>query len=148
MLEIINFNDIAKDTLDEWIYFLKNEEIKDNFSAKGLIEAKQKLDVLKMSDNERTKYESYQRQLHQEASMYQSHYVSGKLDGEKVGVEKGIKKGITKGIEKGREEERQLQERNRKNDKLKIAKKMIQKKIRIEDIIDMTGLTKEEIGEI
>ena len=30
------FNDIAKDTLDEWVYFLKTAEIKDEFTAKGL----------------------------------------------------------------------------------------------------------------
>ncbi len=39
--KVNNFDDIAKDTLDEWIYFLKNEEIKDNFVAKGLMKAKQ-----------------------------------------------------------------------------------------------------------
>jgi len=31
LVKINNFNDRAKDTLDEWIYFLKNEEIKENF---------------------------------------------------------------------------------------------------------------------
>ena len=39
LIKINRFNDIAKDTLDEWIYFLKNEEIKENFTAKGLKEA-------------------------------------------------------------------------------------------------------------
>jgi hypothetical protein len=34
---------LARDRLDEWIYFLKHEEIKDEFSAKGLTQAKQKL---------------------------------------------------------------------------------------------------------
>jgi len=29
--------------LDDWIYFLKNEEIYEDFSAKGLAEAKEKL---------------------------------------------------------------------------------------------------------
>jgi len=26
----------AKDTLDQWIYYLKNNEIKDDFTAKGM----------------------------------------------------------------------------------------------------------------
>ena len=42
LIKINRFNDIAKDTLDEWIYFLKNEEIKENFTAKGLKEAEKK----------------------------------------------------------------------------------------------------------
>ena len=31
LLRINNFNDVATNSLDEWIYFLKNEEIKDGF---------------------------------------------------------------------------------------------------------------------
>ncbi len=34
LLKINQFNDVATDTLDEWIYFLKNEEIKDGYTAK------------------------------------------------------------------------------------------------------------------
>ena len=34
LLKINNFNDIAKDGLDEWIYFLKNESIRPEFSAR------------------------------------------------------------------------------------------------------------------
>lgn len=41
LIKINRFNDIAKDTLDEWIYFLKNEEIKDNFTAQELKEAQE-----------------------------------------------------------------------------------------------------------
>jgi predicted transposase/invertase (TIGR01784 family) len=37
LLKVNQFNDIAKDTLDEWIYFLKNSEVKDNFKAKGFL---------------------------------------------------------------------------------------------------------------
>ena len=33
--QVNQFNDIAKDTLDEWVYFLKNSEVKDDFKAKG-----------------------------------------------------------------------------------------------------------------
>ena len=51
LIKVNQFNDVAKDTLDEWIYFLKNEEIKDDFHAKGLLEAKEKLDSLKASQS-------------------------------------------------------------------------------------------------
>lgn len=89
LIEIRNFNDVAKDTLDEWIYFLKNEQIKDNFTAKGLKEAKETLDVLKMNDNERQVYEYHQKQLHREASLYESTYVLGKIEGHEDGLEEG-----------------------------------------------------------
>ena len=90
LIELRNFNDIARNTLDEWIYFLKNEEIKTDFSAKGLSEAKETLDVLKMTPSERQAYERYQEQLHYEASMYESTYVVGKAEGFTEGRTAGI----------------------------------------------------------
>ncbi len=56
--KINNFNDIAKDGLDECIYFLKSESIRPEFSAKGLAEANEQLDVLKLDDLQRREYES------------------------------------------------------------------------------------------
>lgn len=53
------FNDIARDTLDEWIYFLKKAEIKDEFTAKGLKAASQKLDILKLEPDDRKEYDRY-----------------------------------------------------------------------------------------
>lgn len=49
LIELKNFNNIAKNTLDKWIYFLKNEEVQTNFTARGLEQAKETLDVLKMT---------------------------------------------------------------------------------------------------
>jgi len=40
IIKVNTFNDIAKDPLDEWIYFFKNEEIKGEFKAKGLQKAR------------------------------------------------------------------------------------------------------------
>ncbi|OUD12304.1 Rpn family recombination-promoting nuclease/putative transposase [Thioflexithrix psekupsensis] len=85
LIELRNFNNVAKDTLDEWIYFLKNEQIEDNFTAKGLKEAKETLDVLKMNPQERLAYERHQEALHYQASMYESTYVLGKLEGRAEG---------------------------------------------------------------
>ncbi len=59
LLKVNNFNNIAKDPLDEWIYFLKNSEIKDEFRAKGLSQAKEKMRVDSMSTEEREKYEHF-----------------------------------------------------------------------------------------
>lgn len=83
LVKINNFNDIAKDTLDEWIYFLKNEEIKENFKAKGLKKAKKELDILKLPEQERLAYERYQDDLHYQASMVESSYTIGIRKGEK-----------------------------------------------------------------
>ena len=81
LLKINNFNDIAKDGLDEWIYFLKNESIRPEFSAKGLAEANEQLDILKLDDKQRREYESWEMELHQRASMVKSHYGRGHREG-------------------------------------------------------------------
>ncbi len=57
------FNNRINDRLDEWIYFLKNAEIKPSFSAKGLKEAHEKLDAMKLPEKERVAYDKYLRHL-------------------------------------------------------------------------------------
>ena len=83
-----------KDPLDEWIYFLKNEEIEDTFKAKGLQKAKEQLDMLKLPEDERLAYNRYVDNLHYQAIMVESSYGIGKLKGEKIGEERGRKKEI------------------------------------------------------
>ena len=88
LIKVNNFDDIAKDTLDEWIYFLKNEEIKESFKAKGIKKAKKELDILKLPEKERRAYERYQDDLHYQASMVESSYTIGVMKGEKRGKAK------------------------------------------------------------
>lgn len=57
LLKVNNFNDIAKNTLDEWIYFLKNSEVKDTFKAKGLDKAREKLRYESLSEEEKKMYD-------------------------------------------------------------------------------------------
>lgn len=68
LIKVSKFNDRIKDKLDEWIYFLKNGEVKDDFTAQGLPEAKEKLDEMKMSEEERQDYKRYLKKLHDLAS--------------------------------------------------------------------------------
>ena len=90
ILRINDFDGLAKDGLDEWMQFLKTETIPDQPKAKGLLEAKKKLDVLQLSDAERRAYESFEQDLHQRASMVESHYGKGKREGRKEGQQNTI----------------------------------------------------------
>ncbi len=122
LVKVNKFNDIAKDTLDEWIYFLKNEEIKGDFKAKGIKKAKQELDILKLSDEERRAYERYQDDLHYQASMVESSYTVG----------------IMKGIEQGTEQKA-----------LQIATNLIKKGVLdAQEIAELTDLPVEEIEKL
>ena len=68
IIKVNRFNDIAKDTLDEWIYFLKNSEVKDSFKAKGLAEAKNILSTMVLDDDQQYGYNRYLDYLHFKAS--------------------------------------------------------------------------------
>ena len=68
LIQTTKFNDIINDTLDEWVYFFKNSEVKENFHAKGMDEVKKKLSVLNMTDEERKRYDKYLERLSSEAS--------------------------------------------------------------------------------
>ena len=84
---------MARDSLDEWIYFLKHEEVPEGFQARGLQEAKEQLDILRLPEAERQAYERYQDDLHQQASMVQSSYGWGMHQGRKLGREEGREEG-------------------------------------------------------
>ena len=56
ILKVKKFNDIAKDTLDEWIYYLKNNKIRDDFTAQGLEKARKILAYDNLSEEEKKRY--------------------------------------------------------------------------------------------
>lgn len=101
LLKVKNFDDSAKNTLDEWIYFLKNESLPEGASAKGLKEAEEKLSIMKLPEAERKAYEKYQEDLRYQASMFRNTWDSGKEEGLKEGEKKGRKEGLKEGEEKG-----------------------------------------------
>ena len=68
LLKVNQFNDVAIDTLDEWIYFLKNSEVKDDFKAKGLKQAGEVLDIMRLEKDDKYGYSRYLDSLHLKAS--------------------------------------------------------------------------------
>ena len=68
LLKVNQFDDNAKDTLDEWIYFLKNSEVKDEFRAKGLKEAGEVLDIMRLDEKGQYGYNRYMDSISLKAS--------------------------------------------------------------------------------
>ena len=68
VIKVNQFDNVAKDTLDEWIYFLKKAEIKPHFKAKGLLKAKETLDVMKLSEKEQKAYRGFLETLRDDDS--------------------------------------------------------------------------------
>lgn len=68
VIKVSQFHDRVKDKLDEWIYFFKNAEIKNSFSAKGLQEAGERLDEMKLDEKDAKAYKRYLKNLRDIAS--------------------------------------------------------------------------------
>jgi predicted transposase/invertase (TIGR01784 family) len=68
LLKVNNFTGNAKNTLDEWIYFLKNSELQQGFKAKGLKEAGVVLDIMRLTKDDEYGYNRYLDSLHLKAS--------------------------------------------------------------------------------
>ncbi|MBF0611944.1 MAG: Rpn family recombination-promoting nuclease/putative transposase [Magnetococcales bacterium] len=93
LIKVKSFDDVARDTLDEWIYFLKNSDIRDDFTARGIKKAKEKLSILQLPEAERKAYERYQDGLRDQASLVLSTYGIGKWEGQQEGKLEGLREG-------------------------------------------------------
>ncbi|OFX44135.1 MAG: hypothetical protein A2046_14460 [Bacteroidetes bacterium GWA2_30_7] len=117
IIKVNSFDESAKDTLDEWIYYFKTNKIEENFSAKGLKEAKEILKEDNLPEKEIPDYKRYLEDLRYQASMTWSM----KIDAEDYLKKKTI---------------------------LEIAKKCKLKGMNNEEIVELTGLSKNEIEKI
>lgn len=137
LIRVNEFNKVAVTPLEEWIQYLKTGIIEEGTQAPGLGEAREKLKYYSMTPEERHAYDE-----HINAVMIQNDVLdSAKLEG----LEEGRKKGLEEGLEVGREEGR---EEGRVEEKREIVQKMKSKAYPIEDIIEMTGLSAEEIARL
>jgi predicted transposase/invertase (TIGR01784 family) len=129
IIKVNNFDDIANNTLDEWINFLKNEEVKEGTTARGLSEAKEKMNILRLSKEEMEAYESDLDAWRDYASSMSTNFTAGELKGKKEGKEEGKEEG-------------------KKEEKIENAKSCLKNGLSIEMAAKITGLTEDEIRNI
>lgn len=118
LLKVNQFNDKAKDTLDEWIYYLKNNEIRNEFKAKGLDKVKEILNYDKLSEEEKNEYKRHIENLRYKASIISTMKT---------------------------EEEFRIHKEGKVEGKIEIAINSIKLGLDVEMIVKITGLTREEI---
>ncbi len=127
---IEEYKENKDDEVLQWMMFFENPEdaevkrIMEN--NEDIKEAKEELDEISRNDIlRRMALKAEIERMDQEQRMYEA-----RRDGRKEGKKEGKKEGIKEGEKKA---------------KLETAKKMLEKGIQIETIIEITGLTKEEI---
>ena len=125
IIRVNEFNQVATTPLEEWIDYLKTGHIKDDTTAPGLGEAKEKLQYLSMSKQERIDYDH-----HLDAIMTQNDV----LDTAKA---EGRAEGRAEGLAEGKKEER-----------IEIAKKLKNMGTPSDVISQVTRLTALEVEEL
>ena len=121
LVRVNEFNQVAISPLEEWMEYLKNGIIKENTSAPGLREAREKLQYYSMSDAERYAYDE-----HINAVMIQNDVLGGARE---EGFMEGEKSGMNK-------------------ERIKNAIGMKAAGIPISTIASITGLSEEEISKL
>ncbi|MBU6342763.1 MAG: Rpn family recombination-promoting nuclease/putative transposase, partial [Bacteroidetes bacterium] len=81
VINVNNFNDVAKDTLDEWIYFFKNTVLPEKYSARGLQLMEKALNVNNLPESERRDYESHQKSMVVEKNVMNTAKLEGRAEG-------------------------------------------------------------------
>jgi predicted transposase/invertase (TIGR01784 family) len=130
------FDEQMRGKFDEWVYVLKNSSVKSEFTAAGIQEAGEKLDVIKMTPQERAEYERQRR----ENMTHKSQMYTAELKGEKRGLEKGEIRGLQTGRAEGEAKLIEQQE----NTVINCQKQGLP----FETISAITGLSIEEIKQI
>ena len=91
LIKTEKFENIIESPLDEWIYMIKNSEVKAEFKSKNIQIAKAKLDYMKMSASEKRRHDRYLMDLASEKDIIDNAKQEGLEKGEKIGLEKGEK---------------------------------------------------------
>jgi predicted transposase/invertase (TIGR01784 family) len=123
LINVERFEDVIASDLDEWIYLLKHSSLRDDFKAKNIDKAREKLTLLKMSSDERKHYENYIQDMIVEQNVIET----ARTDGKKEGLKEGLQKGENQA-------------------KLAIAHKMLESGMDIKTIATFTGLSVEVIN--
>jgi len=139
------FDDKIRSRFDEWVYVLKHSSVKSEFTAAGTQEAAEKLDILKMTDQEREEYERERRYNHD-------------VKMQKYTAEMKVSKAKKEGIEIGRAEEREIADKEIAQKDNTIAQLLSEKTtivlnahkmgMSIDDIAKITALSHQQITEI
>ena len=117
-ITVERFQDVIESDLDEWIYMLKHSALRSDFKSKNIDRARDKLMLLKMSREERKRYENYIEDIVVENDVIETARVQA--------------------LERGRAE-------GRSSEKLEIAQKMLAQGMDIETIASLTDLNVDVI---
>jgi len=145
VIKVNGFDDVTRNTLDEWVYYLKHDAILDKFRAKGLEQAKEQLQYDNLSEEERRAYNHYLEQLLLEKNAMATSKLEGRIEGREEG--EAERKKLEQELEKERAEREQERVRH-EQERERTVLNMFQAGLPLSQISAIIGLSEEEIQTI
>ena len=141
LIQVEKYQNIIQKSIDEWIYWFKNDQVKEGSSSKNIKKVQERLNILKMTNKERTAYEKYLENLAADKNILETAYSDGYNDAEdkfKIELERERQE-----TEKAKQEAEKL-----KLQMIDLAKMLKNLNIEITEISKKTGLSEEEINKL
>lgn len=133
LIRVNEFNKVATTPLEEWIAYLKDGEISEQTQTPGLEEARERLQYLKMSKQERVDYDKHMDAIMTQNDVLDTKRMEGLWEGREIGRREGRVEGRAEGM---------------REEKLAIARNMIKAGMSKEMIVAVTGLSETELNNI
>lgn len=137
ILKVNDFNRVAKNSLEEWVYYLNTGDVPQGAKAPGMEEVKEQLTIDRMNKMERNAYYKHLDNIVILRDNIYTEREEGRLEGRAEGREEGREEGRAEGKEEGRLEERKTN-----------AKKMKSLGIPVNTISQITGLPVKDIDSL
>ncbi len=150
IIRVNQFNKLAETPLEEWVDYLKREYIRPDTTTPGLKEARERLEILSMTPQQRQSYEHYVDTLVRDTDVMKTKLLEARIAGHKEGRKAGLAEGRAEGREAGLAEGREAGlaegraegiEENRRA----TARSMKADGMPIDIIAKYTGLSQEEV---
>lgn len=121
VIRVNEFDQMALSPLEEWLQYLKDEYIKPDTKVPGLVEARDRLEYLRMSAEQRRAYDNYLDNLVRDTDVMKTKLLEARIEGEKLGHAKGV---------------------------MDVARKMKKSGLSAEQISQYTGISVDQINDL
>jgi predicted transposase/invertase (TIGR01784 family) len=137
LISVPFFDNVIRQEIDEWLYVMKNSDVKEDFKSPYMKKVKERLNILTMTPEEKDSYYTYMKEVLTQRDVISAAEVKAKAEGIAEGKAEGKAEGMAEGIAKGKAEEKSA-----------LAKKMLNQNIDVKLIADITNLTIEQINSL
>lgn len=137
IMKVNDFDRVAKNSIEEWAYYLNTGEVPHNAKAPGMEEVREQLTIDRMGKSERSAYYKHLDNIVILRDNIYTEREEGRFEGRAEGRAEGREEGRAEGREEGRAEERR-----------ETAHKMLQLGIPAETIAQVTGIPLNELSEL